>query len=204
MSSTIHYMRTAAHPLAPLFRSTTQERILAALFLDVDHDYNMRELAAKIGSPYASVHREVGRLTDAGLVVKRKVGQASVVKPNKDAPAYGPLRDLILVSFGAVPVLAEALTDIRGVQAVALHGSYAARLKGVDGPPPEDVDVIVVGDPDPMTVFAAMRIPTDILGLPVNPTIMTRDEWRKRSPFIDEVRHGIMIPVMGTLEDGDA
>lgn len=192
-------MRTAAHPLAPIFRSTTQERILAALFLDVDHNYNMHELAAKIDRPYASVHREVDRLSDAGLIVKEKVGQASLLHPNTHSPAYAPLRDLLLVAFGAVPLLTEALKGLTGIDAVVIFGSYASRLKGISGPPPEDIDVLIIGDPDPMALFASVSVPSQALGLPVNPTVLSRVEWAERTPFTEDVRRGSIIPVLGTL-----
>lgn len=193
-------MRTQAHPLAPLFRSQTQEQVLATLFLDVDHAYNILNLARKIHMPYASVHREVERLVSAGLLIKERVGQAYLVHPNKQAPTYGPLRDLLLVAFGAAPLLAQALHDIPGIQAVVLYGSYAARLKGIDGPPPQDIDVLVVGEPDPLAVFAAVRRPSQMLGLPVNPTILDPSEWHETTAFTDDIRRGVIIPIFGVLD----
>lgn len=202
MGSSIHLMTTTGSSLWPLFRSTTQEQILAAVFVEVGRAYNMHELAAQIGKPYASVHREVQRLFEAGLIRKEKVGQASVLHPDTASPAYEALRDLLVVACGAVPLLRDALASIEGVEAAAIFGSYAARLRGESGPLPQDIDVLVLGEPDPMVVFAAVRDPSQALRLPVNPTVMTRPEWAEKTAFTEQVRLGLLVPVLGTVNAG--
>lgn len=200
MDSNIHLVRTKASPLAPLFRSQTQQRVLATIFLESDRGWNMHELASRLGAPYASVHREVSRLLESGLLVEEKVGQARLFRPDQDAPAFRPLRDLLLVSFGAVPLLAQALHGIPGVDAAALYGSYAARLSGVSGPPPQDVDLLVIGRPDPLQVYAVVREVSRELNRQVNPTILDWDEWRADSGFLKEVRSNPLIPVLGDVQ----
>lgn len=201
MDSTIHFVRTPSSPLAPLFRSDTQQRLLATIFLAPGRAWNMHELAAEIGAAYSSVHREVSRLLNSGLLVEQRVGQARLVRPNEQAPAYEPLRDLLIVSFGAVPILRDALRTLPGVDAAALHGSYAARLRDVDGPPPGDIDVLVVGRPDPMAVYAAAREASRVLNRDVNPTVLGWDEWQADSGFLQHVRDNPMIPLFGDLSE---
>jgi hypothetical protein len=192
-------MRPAAAPLTPLFRSKTQQRLLTALFLNPGRQWNLHELAQHLRAPYSSVHREATRLLRSGLLTETRVGQARLVRPDEGAPAFRPLRDLILVSFGAVPLLTDALGDIPGVEVAALYGSYAARLSGVEGPPPRDIDLLVIGTPDPMRVYAAARHVAADVERPVNPTIMDWDEWRSPSGFLDDVRDNPVIPLIGDL-----
>lgn len=194
-------MRTVASPLAPIFRSETQQRVLATLFLTPDRGWNMHQLAAEVGAAYSSVHREVSRLLSAGLLVEERVGQARLVRPNEQAPAFRPLRDLLVVSFGAGPMLRQALEAIPGVEAAALYGSYAARLTGVDGPPPRDIDVLVIGRPDPMAVYAAVREVSAVLNREVNPTVLDWDEWQADSGFLQHVKDNDMIPLLGDLRE---
>lgn len=196
-------MRTKPSPLLPIFRSTMQTEILSALFLDPGREWNMHELSRHTGHAYAGVHREATRLVDAGLLVERRVGQARMLRPNEQAPAFRPLRDLLVVCFGPVPLLAERLSHVPGIEAVAIYGSYAARLKGVPGEPPEDVDLLVVGSPDPLEVYAAARDVSAQVNRTVNPTIMDWQEWEQDSGFLREVRANPVLPVLGDLSRAD-
>jgi DNA-binding transcriptional ArsR family regulator len=192
-------MRTAASSLAPLFRSDGQARLLADLFLSAEQEFNINDLSERTGLAYASVHREVGKLLGAGVLAERRVGQARMIRPNTESVLYGPLRELLLVAFGPVPLLRSAFEHIAGVVSVTLFGSYAARLVGEPGPPPQDVDVLVVGSPDAMAVYDACERVAREVGRPVNPTILTVEEWRVGSGFADHVRGERTVPVLGDL-----
>ncbi|RZU52036.1 hypothetical protein EV385_3877 [Krasilnikovia cinnamomea] len=193
-------MRTAPPLLAPLFRSDGQARLLAELFLSGADELNLHELARRTDLAYGTVHREVRRLLDVGLLWERRIGQARYVRPNPDSPLTQPVRDLLLVSAGPVPLLAVELGAITGVQAAFLFGSFAARMRGEPGPPPNDIDVLVVGDPaNPAAVYDACRRVGDQVGREVNPTIMTRDELAHHTGFLTQVRDSPVVPIIGEL-----
>ena len=192
-------MRTAPPLIAPLFRSDGQARLLAELFLSGADELNLNELAQRAGLPYGTVHREVRRLLDAGLLTERRVGQARLVRPNPASPLTRPVRELLLVSAGPVPLLAAQLGDIPNVQAAFLYGSFAARMHGEPGSAPNDIDVMVVGTPDPMAVYDACRRVGDQVGREVSPTIMTPDEVRQRSGFLTQVRNSPTVAIIGDL-----
>lgn len=192
-------MRTAPPLVAPLFRSDGQARLLAEVFLFEDSELNLRELAERTGLAYASVHREVGRLLDAGLLRERRRGNARMVQPNPDSPLTRPVRELIMISAGPVPLLAAELRDIEGVEAAFLYGSFAARVHGDSGAAPNDIDVMVVGAPEPMAVYQACQRVGDQVGRPVNPTIMMPAELDEHTGFITEVRRNPTVVVLGEL-----
>lgn len=192
-------MRTPASPLAPLFRSDAQARVLTALFLPVEHQVNLSELAEKTGVPYGSVHREVERLLDAGILTEERWGNARYVRPNQGSVLWRPLRDLVTSAFGPVPLLRAAFDGVPGVEAIVLFGSYAARLEGQAGPPPGDVDVLVIGHPDAGAVYDLCEQVAREVGRPVNPTILTAQEWRETSSFAATVAGGTVIPIIGDL-----
>jgi predicted nucleotidyltransferase len=192
-------VRTAPPLIAPLFRSDGQARLLAELFLSGEDELNLNEVAERTGLAYGSVHREVRRLLDVGLLVERKVGRARLIRPNPQSPLTQPVRDLLLVSGGPVPLLAGELREIAGVEAAFLFGSFAARLRGVSGEAPNDIDVMVIGAPDPLTIYEACQRVSDQVGREVNATIMTRDELQEHSGFLSEVRDNPVVPVLGEL-----
>lgn len=200
MVSTIAFVRTAPSPLAPLFRSQAQQRVLTTIFMDPDRGWNTHELASQLNLAYSSVHREVTRLLESGLLTQERVGQTRLVTPNKAAPGFRPLQELLMVSFGAVPLLASALAQIPGVDAAALYGSYAARISGVSGPPPQDVDLLVIGQPDPLQVYGAARKVSREIGRQVNATILDWDEWREASGSLADVRSKPLVSVLGDVQ----
>ena len=185
--------------MAPLFRSDGQARLLAELFLSGVDELNVNELSERIGLAYGTVHREVGRLLEAGLLSERRVGQARYVRPDPASPLTRPVRELVLVAAGPVPLLAAALSDIDGIQAAFLYGSFAARMRGETGEAPRDIDVMVVGTPDPVAVYAACQGVGDQVGRDVNPTIMTPDELSEHSGFLSQVRENPTVVVLGDL-----
>jgi DNA-binding transcriptional ArsR family regulator len=192
-------VRTAPPLVAPLFRSDGQAKLLAELFLSGADELNLNELAQRAGLAYGTVHREVRRLLDAGLLSERRVGQARLVRPNPQSPLTQPVRDLVLVSSGPVPLLAAELHEIPGVQAAFLYGSFAARMRGESGNAPNDIDVMVVGIPDPIAVYDACQRVGDQVGREINPTIMTPDEIVERSGFLEHVRNSPTVAVVGEL-----
>lgn len=192
-------MRTAPPLVAPLFRSDGQARLLAEIFLSGADELNLNELSERVGLAYGTVHREVGRLLEAGLLSERRVGQARYVRPDPASPLTRPVRDLLLVSAGPVPLLGRALREIPGVRSAFLYGSFAARLRGEPGEAPRDIDVMVVGEPDPLAVYAACQEVGDQVGREVNPTIMTPAELEEHSGFLTQVRESPTVAVLGDL-----
>lgn len=196
-------MRTAAPLLLPLFRSANQGRILAALFLS-DHEKSLADLAEELSVPYATVHREVGRLLSAGLLAENRVGNSRLVGPNEASPYFTALRQLLVIAFGPVPLLRAEFETIDGITGSAIFGSWAHRAQGDQGAPPADIDVLVVGTPAVARVYAACTRVGQALGRPVNPTILTDEEWGEATPFLEEVRRGGMLAITGALGNAEA
>lgn len=202
VDSNIRYMRTAAPLLLPLFRSANQGRILAALYLS-DNEKSIADLADALSVPYATVHREVGQLLSAGLLAENRVGNSRLMGPNRTSPYYPALHELLELAFGPVPLLRAELEAIDGVAGSAIFGSWAHRALGQQGAPPADIDVLVVGTPDAALVYSACSRVEQVLGRPVNVTILTEAEWSEATPFLKEVRRGGMLTVTGTLGEAE-
>ncbi|BDO41636.1 hypothetical protein [Cellulomonas sp. NTE-D12] len=108
----------------------------------------MTELARRAGVSVKAAAHEVARLVEAGLLADRRAGNLRLVRRGPETPLTRPLTDLLAVTYGAVPVLTDALSGVPGVEAAYIYGSWAARYKGEAGPVPGDVDVLVVGAAD--------------------------------------------------------
>lgn len=161
----------------PVFRSRHQADLLTVLFLHPDEDHTTTDLAARLGIPLTTAHRELSRLEAAGLLTGRQVGRSRLLRANTSHRAFAPLAQLLLVTFGPHVVIAEEFTGLSRVSVVVLYGSWAARYDGVDGPAPADVDVLVVGTPERAAVYAAAERAEARLSIPVNPVVRSPARW---------------------------
>jgi DNA-binding transcriptional ArsR family regulator len=164
-------------------------RILAALFNYRETELSISELAQAAGVAIATASREVERLEAHGLVKSRNVGRSRFVSANWDLAWADALATILAYSAGLPARLAEKLRKVRGVAAALIYGSWAARQAGEVGPPPHDIDLLVVGSARLDDIRKALRSLERELSVEINPVLVTDDEWgHADSPFLDELR----------------
>ena len=162
--------------MLPILRSRQQGEILALLLGDPDLELSLTEIAERTGTPYPSVHREIERAEQAGLVTTRKVGNTRLVRADTASPYYAGLSDVLTKAFGVPAVIAEVLQRVTGISSVYIYGSWAARHEGQPGQRPVgDIDVLVLGTPDRDQLFGALSAAEGRLGRPVQATIRDAD-----------------------------
>ena len=137
-----------SQPLLPLLRSRVQGDLLALLYLHPDRDYSLTEAARLIGASLKAVHAEASRLVNSGFIADSRRGSNRLIRAVTDSPLSQPLTDLLVVTYGPVPVLTDLLSGVPGVERAFIFGSWAARYQGEIGGVPNDVDVLVVGTID--------------------------------------------------------
>lgn len=166
------------------------------MLLDAEREESLTELATRLGADVTTVQREVSRLERAGILKTRRVGNVRLVSADTRSPINAPLTEIVLKSFGPVRVLAEEISAIHGVDELHIFGSWAARYLGMVGPPPQDLDLLVVGSPDRTALYeAALRVERR-LGLPVNTTIRSSNVWRAaRDGFVRQLRSAPLVRV---------
>jgi len=193
----IQSVSESAPGLLPIFRSGNQLKLLGSLFVLAGAEFSIAELERRTGVSQQTISREVGRLGDAGLLSARRSGRMTLVQANQGSPYFPELRRLLLKAAGPSVVLAERLTEVAGVTEAHLFGSWARRYEGELGPPPADVDVLIVGDADPDRVEAVCVEVGRGLGLEVNPVVLSEAEWRDpTSGFVRQLRHGPLVELI--------
>ncbi|MCL2454593.1 MAG: helix-turn-helix domain-containing protein [Micrococcales bacterium] len=181
-------MRTEAPALVPIFRSALQARLLLHV-LTATKPVTAADLARLLDTPEPTVSREVRRLLDAGFLAGERVGRAVVLSPATDNPATAPLRQLLVVTYGPARLLEQALIGLDGIDTGYVHGSWAARYHGEPGPPPGDIDLLLVGHPSRRAVDDALAGIETRLSREVNVTYVTPERWRGAAdPFVTQVR----------------
>jgi hypothetical protein len=145
------------------------------------------------------VHREVARLINAGILSQRQVGRTRLIRADDASPLVDPLRKILTVATGPAVMLAEEPGRIDGIESAFFYGSFAARMLGDAGPAPHDIDVRVLGEPDVDAVHEACTRSRRAVHRPVNPTILVPEEFAAPFGFLDNVRSGPAVAVIGEL-----
>ncbi|SFK46870.1 winged helix-turn-helix domain-containing protein [Cellulomonas sp. KH9] len=187
--------------LLPIFRTPAQGTILATLLLDEDREANIADLARAAGVAAPNALREVNRLVQAGVLTERRVGRSRLVRADPSSPFVEPLRQILSRTHGPAQMVAEALDALPGVEIGMIIGSWAARTLGHPGPPPRDLDVLVVGDPPPRELRRANARLEEQADMPVQITVLAPADWHEaRSGFVQSVQAGPHLVVVRRAE----
>lgn len=188
-------MRTAAPTPLPLFRSDGQARLLTHLFLSYGRpDAPLAEIARELGLDPGGIAREATRLEQAGLIKSSRVGRQRHLRPNTESPYYQPLRDLLARAYGPPRLIGRALAQLGGIEEALIYGSWAARYHNQPGPPPNDIDVLVVGNPQRRALARSARELSDQLRLEVDPHVVSPGDFEEgTSGFLRTIKQGPLI-----------
>jgi hypothetical protein len=202
MSDIVHFMKsTVEASLLPILRSRGQAEILCAVLANPNREWTLGELAKVSGQSLPTVQREIERAELAALVESRRMGRQRLVKAGPSQIAI-MLANLLMWSYGPKFVIAEEFAGIKGIDRLFIFGSWAARYHGVDGYPPQDLDVLVIGDANLSDVFRAAHAASNKLQLEVNPKLFSHTWWENKtgSGFRMEIERRPIVEI----EVGDA
>lgn len=198
-------MRSVAPALLPIFRSRLQADVLAALLLEPGREYSLTDLAARLNAPLSTIHDEAHRLTTAGLLTQRQAGRSVMLAANISSRFNGPLTELLMLSWGPQHVIAEEFAALPGADRVLIFGSWAARYHQHPGPPPHDLDVLVIGEPLRDDVYEAADRAEQCLGQPVNPVIRTVEAWHGQTdPLVGQIKSSPFVEVLAPGDEQEA
>ncbi|WP_214318489.1 MarR family transcriptional regulator [Nonomuraea sediminis] len=191
-------MRATPPVLLPLLRSRTVAEILAWLYLHPENEYSTTDLAERVSVSQSTVSREADRLLSAGLITERRHGNLRLIRADTDTVVAKPLTDLLAVTYGPAAVLPPLLERIPGIREAYVYGSWAARYANVAGPPPRDVDVLVVGSADDDELYDAARTAERTLGREVNINRISPAAWTDDTddPFVASLRSKPLYPLI--------
>ena len=175
--------------------------LLALLYLHPQDEYSLTEAAGAIGANLNAVHYEAAKLAEGGLIATRKRGNLRLIRAVADSVLTRPLTDLLAVTYGPLPVIADLIADVEGVTEAYIYGSWAARYRGEPGAAPADVDVLVVGtaDLDDLDELAGKAQTT--LHRPVNIRRIRPETWNASNPtdpFIRSIKSRPLVTIVGS------
>jgi len=156
---------------------TYRQRALTQLLLNPDSSHHVRELARLTGTTPGTLHKELARLAESGLLLREKQGNQVRYRANRDCPIFAELAGLFRKTGGAVGVLADALRALSPAPELALvFGSIARGEENVRS----DVDLLIIGDCSFGDAIKALHPAQEQLQREINPVLYTAVEFRRR------------------------
>lgn len=165
--------------IADALFSKVQQRVLAVLFGSHLRSFYSNELITLAGSGSGAVQRELTRLSAAGLVTVKRIGNQKHYQANAAAPVFEELRGLVLKTSGLVDVVRSALAPLaEQIRLAFIFGSVASATDTATS----DVDLLIVSDTLAYgEIFAALEPATNRLQRNVNPTLYSRSDIDHRA-----------------------
>ena len=93
--------------LAYLLFGAYRYRVLSLLLLRPGDSFHVRMIARLTGVPAGSLHRELRRLAEAGLLVAERLGNQIRYRANEESPVYQGLAEVLEKTAGAPPLLED-------------------------------------------------------------------------------------------------
>lgn len=143
--------------LATLLFKDYRRQVLELLLLQPDKRYHVREIARLTGTVAGTLHKELTKLADVGVLLKETVGNQVQYQANRDCPVYEELRRIMEILTGSKKLesrpeqakmseLVEkyrsqilSLAREKGIRNVRVFGSMARNEAGPDS----DLDLLV-------------------------------------------------------------
>lgn len=186
--------------LLDLLFGAYRQRALTQLLLHPDSTYHVRELARLTGTTPGTLHKELSRLAEVGLLLREKQGNQVRYRANRDCPVFPELAGLFRKTSGVVSVLADALQILQPQLEIALVFGSLARGEENAG---SDIDLLLIGDCTFGEAVKALYPTQEQLQREINPVIVTAVELTRRNKdtFIRNILDGQKLFVIGTGHD---
>jgi predicted nucleotidyltransferase len=169
--------RYAAALLAEFLFGPLRTRLLSTLFLHPDTAWHARELARRIDAVPGSTNRELIKLADAGLLLRRHVGNQVHYRANRDCPVFPELAGLLRKTSGLAETLTDALVPLAGrIRCALIYGSVARGEETAYS----DIDVLLLGDVGFAEVLQALHPVQDRVQREINPVVYLEADFQAK------------------------
>ena len=178
-------------------RSKARQRLLAYYFTNPAARHHLRDLAQRLSIDPSNLSKELQRLEREGLFQSEVSGRQKYFRLNHEYPLFDEMRGIVGKTVGAMPLIAQSLKKIAGIEEAYLYGSFARNQQDAAS----DIDVLVIGNPKGDTLADAMQKLERRLGREINYAVLSRKEFDSRrahkDAFLESVWRNKRIPLVG-------
>lgn len=163
--------------LASLLFGGYRRRVLGLLLLHPDETYHVREIARMTDTAAGTLHKELARLAQGGLLSRERIGNQLRYTANRQCPVFEELASILRKTSGLADIVLDSLAGYGKRIKVALIFGSVARGEERAG---SDVDVLIIGSIGFADAVKALHSTQEKIGRELNPVVMSPDEFRRK------------------------
>lgn len=186
--------------LSALISSGTRRKILTQFLSHPDEKYYVRQLAVILGVSVGTIHRELIRLQDSGILNSDNVGNLRFFSVNKASPVFKELKQIIFKTEGVQGRLEAELKNLKGLKAAFIYGSFAKGEENAHS----DIDLFLLGDISEDELIQKISGLEGEFDREINFTIYTVSDFKKEmkrgGSFLSDVIKNPKIFLLGSMD----
>jgi predicted nucleotidyltransferase len=167
----------AAGGLGSVLFPQVRLRILSLLLGQPNRKFQTAEIIRLAGSGFGAAHRELERLSKAGILNVSVLGNGKFYQANDASPIFSELQGIVLKTAGLVEPIRAALKKFRDIDVAFIYGSIAKQTDTAAS----DIDLMVIGRGLSYSeIYEGLHKAERDLQRAVNPTVLSPEEWKKQ------------------------
>jgi predicted nucleotidyltransferase len=184
-----------------LFKSQIRKRLLTLFFTNPEERYYTRQLVNLFNVSVGSLHRELKRLENSGILRTEQEGNLIFYKLNKNHSLFKEIKNIVFKTIGIQGALKEILKKINGVKVAFIYGSFAQSKEISES----DIDLMIIGDIDEDGFITKIDNLEKRLQREINYIIYSKNEFlrkkKKKDSFILNIIKRPKIMLKGNLNE---
>ncbi|EMH4110468.1 nucleotidyltransferase domain-containing protein [Serratia ureilytica] len=189
-------------PMLELLFSEYRRKVLSLLFIEAGQAFHVREIARRTATQAGTLHKELSRLAEGGILLRQRQGNQICYQANADCLIFPELAAIFRKTCGPAARLRQVLTGFgEDIERAFIFGSVASGKATAAS----DIDVLIVGKLSFAEVIQAVYPLQATLGREINPKLYSPEEWRaalaENSAFIQDIMDKPQLWIVGDKDD---
>lgn len=189
-------------PMLELLFSEYRRKVLSLLFIEAGQAFHVREIARHTATQAGTLHKELSRLAEGGILLRQRQGNQICYQANADCLIFPELAAIFRKTCGPAARLRQVLAGFgEDIERAFIFGSVASGKATAAS----DIDVLIVGKLSFAEVIQAVYPLQATLGREINPKLYSPEEWRaalaENSAFIQDIMQKPQLWIAGDKDD---
>ena len=178
--------------LAKILSSKVRAELFRLLFDSHAPELHMREIERQSHLAIGTIQQDLKKLAALDLISSHRDGNRLYYRANLDHPLFQDIKNLVVKTTGAVPLLTEALHSEEitndDVLAAFIFGSVARNEERAES----DIDLMVIGNIGLRKISHLLSTLSNKLGREINPHVLTLQTFTKKLAHHDHFLTQVM------------
>ncbi len=189
-------------PMLELLFSEYRRKVLSLLFIEAGRAFHVREIARRTATQAGTLHKELSRLAESGILLRQRQGNQICYQANADCLIFPELAAIFRKVCEPAECLRQTLAAFgEAIERAFIFGSVASGKATAAS----DIDVLIVGKLSFAEVIQAVYPLQATLGREINPKLYSPEEWRaalaENSAFIQDIMDKPQLWIVGDKDD---